>query len=281
MNYLDAISYGNKILKSNNIKNFNLESEILLAKALKSTREQVLINLSNKVALKNFNNFKSLIIRRKRKEPIAHIFRIKEFWKYSFKVNKNVLIPRPETEQIVEEILKLNSINSSKQVLDVGTGSGCIIISIIKERPYMQATAIDTSKKALKIAISNAKMHHLQNKIKFININVDKFETKKYDFIVSNPPYINTINLKRLDEDVGLYEPHEALKGGIDGLTIIKKIISKSKTLLKKNGKLIFEIGNNQKSDVIKLLHKNSFYVNKVCKDIQSHPRTIVSTKLI
>ena len=279
MNYLDAMNYGSKILRSNNIKNFTLDSEILLANVLNTSREEILVNLKKKINKKNFICYKRKILRRKKNEPIAYIFKEKEFWKYKFKVDKNVLIPRPETEQIIEETLKLIKKNTSKRVLDVGTGSGCIILSIVKERPKCHATAIDLSKKALNVAIINAKMHHLANKIKFININIDKFKSYKYDFIVSNPPYISTYDLKRLDRDVRLFEPSLALDAGIDGLTEIKKLIFRSKNLLKKNGKLIFEIGRNQVVKVVQLLNNNGFYVNKVCKDIQSYPRVIITTK--
>ena len=279
MNYLEALNYGNKILKSCKIINYNLDSQILLSKALNLSRERLLINLSNNLETANFNKFKKLVLRRKKKEPIAYIFKNREFWKYNFKVNRGVLIPRPETEIIVNKTLKFISLNASKKILDIGTGSGCIMLSILKERPKCHGTAIDISKKALKVAINNAKMHHLQNKIKFINNDIDKFNYNKYDFILSNPPYINSIDIKRLDKDIILYEPLVALQAGTDGLREIRKLIKKSRTLLKKNGKLIFEIGKNQLIHVIKLLNQNKFYINEVCKDLQSHPRVIVSTK--
>ena len=154
------------------------------------------------------------------------------------------------------------------------------MLSVLKERPNSFGTAIDISKKALNIATFNAKMHHLENKIKFINMDVDKFNHNKYDLIVSNPPYINKFELKRLDDSVKLYEPLIALRAGLDGLSEIRKLIKKSKKLLKYNGKLIFEIGHTQRNEVVKLLNKNSFYINKVCKDFQSSPRVIVSTRL-
>ena len=281
MNYLSSLNYGNKILKSNNIISYKLDSELLLARALNKSREDVLTNLNFTLEQKEFYIFKRLLIRRKKKEPIAYIFNQKEFWKYKFLVNEDVLIPRPETEIIVEEVLKLTSYNSSKLFLDIGTGSGCLILSIVKERPNSQGLAIDISKKAIKIAINNAKMHHLENKIKFINIDIDKFNNNKYDFIVSNPPYINEISFKRLEANVKLFEPTIALKAGLDGLRVIENIIKKSKKLLKKNGKLIFEFGENQEIKVKNLLMENKFYINKVCKDIRSFPRVIVSTKLI
>ena len=280
MNYFNALNYGNKLLKSTNIKNHILDSELLLSKVLNLSREKLLLNLECKINKKNFNKFKKLILRRKKNEPIAYIIKKKEFWRYNFKVNNEVLIPRPETEIIVNKILKLISFKSSRQILDIGTGSGCILLSIIKERPNCYGTAIDISKKALKVAIFNAKMHHLENKVRFINIDIDKFNLNKYDFIISNPPYINNIDFNRLEKDIKLYEPAIALKAGIDGLNEIKKLILKSRSLLKKNGKLIFEIGKNQINTVMRILKKNNFYVNEVCKDIQSHPRVIISSKI-
>ena len=280
MNYLNALKYGNKLLKSSNIKNYILDSELLLSKVLNLSRENLLLNLECKIEKKNFSKFKRLILRRKKNEPIAHIVKKKEFWRYNFKVNSEVLIPRPETEIIVYKILRLISFKSSRQILDIGTGSGCILLSIIKERPNCYGTAIDISKKALKVAISNAKMHHLENKVKFINIDIDKFNLNKYDFIVSNPPYINKFDFNRLEKDIKLYEPAIALKAGIDGLSEIKKLILKSRSLLKENGKLIFEIGKDQLNTVVRILKRNNFYVNEVCKDIQSHPRVIISSKI-
>ena len=261
MNYLQAIKFGNEILKKSNVYNYNLDSELLLANTLNITREKVLINLQSKISLNDFDYYKRLILRRYKKEPIAYILKKKEFWKNLFFVNKNVLIPRPETELIVDEILSITEITCRKKILDIGTGTGCIIISIIKERPNFHATALDISKKALNIAKYNAKMHHLLNKIKFINIDVDKFQHNKYDFIVSNPPYI-------------------ALEAGIDGFRYIKKLIKKSKKLLKMSGKLIFEVGERQGDYTKYLLNKNGFYINKIRNDLKSMPRVIISTKL-
>ena len=280
MNYFQALEFGSFNLKLNNVNSYSLDSELLLSFALNSSREKILINLNKKIDNKSFKKYKKLILRRKNKEPIAYITKKKEFWKNKFFVNKNVLIPRPETETIVEEILKNIDIHSSKNFLEVGTGSGCIIISILKERLNCRATAIDISKKALNIAKFNAKMHHLENKINFINIDVDKIQYNKYDFIISNPPYIKKFNLRRLDQGVKFFEPHIALEAGIDGLREIKKLISKSNRLLKINGKLIFEIGMHQCKIIKKILKQNGFYINKVINDISSIPRVIISTKI-
>ena len=280
MNTLKALNLGSKFLKKNNIKTFNLDSELLLADVLKFSREKLLINLNYKIKKKKFHKFKKSLLRRKNNEPIAYILKKKEFWKHTFFVNKDVLIPRPETEIIIDELLKEIGLESSKYLLDVGTGSGCIIISILKERSNCAGTAIDISQKALNVAKYNAKIHQVQNKINFINIDIDKHIYNKYDFVLSNPPYINKFELNRLDSNVKSYEPHLALEAGIDGLNLIRKLILKSKVLLKKRGKLIFEIGEKQVNKSKDLLLRNGFYINKICKDIYLKPRVIISTKL-
>ena len=280
MNYLETLNYANKLLKLNNVKSYGLDSELLLSKTLNFTREKLLINLNKKIEKRNLIKFTKLVSRRINKEPIAYILKKKEFWRYNFQVNKDVLVPRPETEMIVDEVLKLTNLHSYKKILDIGTGSGCILISIIKERPKFKGTAIDISKKALKVAAGNAKMHQLQNKIKFININIDKFNHNNYDFIVSNPPYINYSDFVRLTDDVRLHEPKQALYGGTQGLDCLKKIIVKSKKLLKINGKLIIEIDSKQLRHSKKILELNGFYVNKISKDHFGNDRIIISTKL-
>ena len=281
MNYLKTLKFGSKKLKLKNIDSHILDSELLLCFALKSSREKILINLNTNIKKKNFDKFKKLLFRREKKEPIAYIIKKKEFWRNNFFVNNDVLIPRPETELIVEEVLKNIYPDNSRSLLEIGTGSGCLAISIIKERLNCIATAIDVSKKAINIAKFNAKMHHLTNKINFINIDIDKIKYNKYDFIISNPPYIKKFDLRRLDESIKCFEPHVALEAGIDGLRIIRKIIKKSKKLLKRNGKLIFEIGEHQSIIVKKMLMENGYYVNNLVKDFSSIPRVIISTKII
>ena len=281
MNYLQTLKFGSDKLKYHNINTHILDSEILLSLTLNTSREKILMNLDTNIKKNKFEKFKKLLSRREKKEPIAYITNKKEFWKNNFYVNSDVLIPRPETELIVEEVLKNTNIYSSKKFLEIGTGSGCLVVSIIKERPKCFATAIDISRKALNIAKFNAKMHHLINKINFVNIDIDKIQFNKYDFIISNPPYINKFDLSRLDESVKIFEPYIAFEAGIDGFREITKLIIKSKKLLKKNGKLIFEIGQGQSLITKKILNQNGYFINKVIKDISSIPRVIVSTNLI
>jgi len=280
MNYKSAIDYGNKLLNISEIKNSQLDSELILSKVLNKTREQVLINLNDHINQKYFDRFNIYLSRRKKKEPIAYILGYKYFWKYKFYINKSVLIPRPETEQIVEEALKLVPKDRSIKILDIGTGSGCIIISILNERCKSKATALEISQKALKVAKINAKLHHIEKKIKFINMDVDKYKSDNYDLILSNPPYIKDISLSRLDDGVKLHEPNVALSGGLSGYLEIEKVIKKSSKLLKNNGKLIIEIGDKQKNRSTLLLKKNGFYINKICKDLSGKDRCLISTKI-
>ena len=280
MNYQKILTDGDKFLKTNNIKSSKIDSELLLSKVLKKNREEILTSLNNKIDEKKFNEFSHYLFRRKKKEPIAYILGFKYFWKYYFYVNKSVLIPRPDTEHIVEETLKYIPVNKSINILDIGTGSGCIIISILNERRKCKATAIDISNKAIKIAKTNAKLHHLENKIKFINMDIDKHNSNKYDLILSNPPYIKNIELSRLEDDIKCFEPKLALRGGLDGYEEIKKVIRKSSELLKERGKLIIEIGKGQKEQTLIFLKKNGFYINKICKDFSGKDRCIVSTKI-
>tara|TARA_B100001123_G_scaffold363148_1_gene420692 strand:+ start:89 stop:937 length:849 start_codon:yes stop_codon:yes gene_type:complete len=280
MNYIEVLDQANKSLKLEKIRNFRLDSELILSKVLNKTREEILINLKNKINNKKIDQFNLDLFRRLKKEPMAYILGFKHFWKYKFFVNKSVMIPRPETEHLIEEALKYIPIGKSINILDIGTGSGCIIISILKERIKCHASAIDISNKALKVAKINAKLHHLENKIKFINIDIDKYNSNKYDLILSNPPYISYVDLVRLDDEVRQFEPKLALSGGLNGYKVISKAIIKGSKLLKNNGKLIIEIGKNQKNKSVDLLKKNGFYINNICKDFSGNNRCIISTKI-
>ena len=280
MNYQEILNKGSQILRIKNIKSSNLDCELILSKILNKSREEILINLNNKINNDQKNKFIFYLNKRKNRNPISHILGYKYFWKYKFYINKYALIPRPESEHIIEHALEHMPISKSMKILDFGTGSGCLVISLLKERPKCLATALDISKEALKVAKFNAKLHQLENKIKFFNIDIDKFNSNKYDLIISNPPYINKVDLSRLDDDVRLYEPRIALYGGITGFNEIKKIIGNSSRLIKYNGKLIIEIGIKQKDYTIKILIKNGFYINKICKDFSGKDRCIVSTKI-
>ena len=278
MKIVDNLRDGYKILKSYNISSYEIDSEILMSQTLKIPRERLLLNLEKEINKEEKEKFLDLINRRKKNEPVAYLTCNKSFWRDKFMINKNVLIPRPDSEHLVEQTLKLIKKEQIKKILDVGVGSGCLAISVLKERLFCKCDAIDVSKKAIKVAKINANMHQLSNRIKFYKRDVDNFYNDKYDLIISNPPYIKKHKIKYLGTIN--YEPKIALDGGLDGLDIIKKIISKSENLLRINGKLILEIGYDQKYKVINFLRKNNFFINNIIKDYGKIARCIVSTKI-
>ena len=279
MNYNTILNEASNLLNISNIKNPRLDTELLLSNSLNISRENLLLNLNKKMNLKEYNKFLNFLEERKKRKPIAYIVGFKEFWKSKFIVNESVLIPRPETELVVQESLNYLSKKKSKKIIDIGTGSGCIIISLLKECPKSNGVAIDISKKALKIAKINAKLQHVDNRIKFINSDVDKYSSDKYDLIVSNPPYIKKIKISRLEEDVRNFEPLIALDGGYSGRSKLEKVINKSSYLLKMNGKLILEISSDQVNFVINRLKENRFYINRISKDLSNKYRCVVCTK--
>ncbi len=278
MKIIDNLKDGQQILKKNNIPSYKIDCEILMSKTLNISREDILLNSEKQMKKEEREKYLNFVNRRKKKEPIAYITNNKNFWRDKFITNENVLIPRPDSEHLVEQSLKIIKKNQFKRLLDIGVGSGCLSISILKERLYCKCDAIDLSKNALKMAKINANLHQLLDRIKFYKRDVDNFYNDKYDLIISNPPYIIRHKIKYLDSVI--YEPKIALDGGLDGLEVIKKVISKSKHLLKINGKLILEIGYDQKYKVTKFLKEKNFYINKIIKDYGNNIRCIVSTKI-
>jgi release factor glutamine methyltransferase len=280
MNIQSAVIEGTNILKDKSIISAQLDTEILMAEALGKNREYIILNHDKVLNIENLEYFKKLVQQRATRKPIAYLLNKKFFWKSEFYVNKNTLIPRPDTEIIVEQILNAVKHKNYLKILDIGVGSGCILLSILKEKKNFYGTGIDISKNSLEICRLNAKKLLLDERIKLYKSGVDKFTQGKYDLIVSNPPYIKKSNLKYLVSDVLNFEPKLALDGGLDGLSVIRKVINKTSELLKKNGKFILEIGFDQKSKVIKLLNNKGFYINSSVKDLANNDRCIVSTKI-
>ena len=280
MNLQVAIKEGSKMLKKSNIKSFQLDSEILMGKAIDKDRKYLILNLKESIKDNEFDYFKKLIDQRSKGKPIAYITGKKEFWKYEFRIDEDVLIPRPDTELIIDQVLRVTKNKSKLNILDVGVGSGCILLSILKEQKSFYGTGIDLSKKCIDLCKINAVKLKLQNRVKLFKTNVDNFKHAKYDLIISNPPYINKLKLKYLDKDVINYEPKLALDGGLDGLSEIRKVILKSSELIKKNGTFILEIAFDQKNKVIRLLRNKGFYINKILKDLAKNDRCIISTKI-
>jgi len=280
MNIQSAIIEGTNILKSKYIQTAKLDTEILLAEVLGKDRKYILLNNNKDLEAENLKYFQKLIKERSNCKPIAYLVKKKFFWNSEFFVTDDTLIPRPDTELIIEKILELTKHKNRMHILDIGVGSGCILLSILKEKKNFYGTGIDISENCLNISKINAKKLKVVARTKFCKTDVDKFSFGKYDLVVSNPPYINQHDFKYLEKDVAKYEPRLALDGGLDGLSEIRKVIKKSSELIKKNGKFILEIGFDQKNKVINLLKKEGFYINSTLKDLAKNDRCIVSTKI-
>ena len=278
MDIQSALKKGQSILIDNNIISAKLDSEILMSQAIRKDKKFIILNLHKQIKKRDLDYFDNLIQERAKSKPIAQIIKKKDFWKYEFIVNNNVLIPRPDTEILIEQALKLVKNKNRLQILDIGIGSGCILMSILKEKKNFIGTGIDISNKSLQISKVNGQKLRINNRLKLFKSNIDNFNTGKYDLIISNPPYIKKSNLKCLEKDIG-FEPKQALDGGLDGLSEIRKVINKSSELIKRSGHLIIEIGFDQKNKVKKILRDKGFYIKKTVKDLSNHDRCIVSIK--
>ncbi len=278
MDIQSALKKGQSILIDNNIISAKLDSEILMSQAIKKSKKFIILNLHKEIKKRDLDYFDNLIQERAKSKPIAQIIKKKDFWKYEFFVDNNVLIPRPDTEILIEQALKLVKNKKRLQILDIGIGSGCILMSILREKKNFIGTGIDISNKSLQISKVNGQKLRINNRLRLFKSNIDNFNTGKYDLILSNPPYIKKSILKCLEKDIG-FEPKQALDGGLDGLSEIRKVINKSSELIKRSGHFIIEIGFDQKNKVKKILRDKGFYIKKTIKDLSNHDRCIVSIK--
>ena len=279
MNIEVAIKKACEELKKNKIRSALLDSELLLSKVIKKDRKFILLNLDKEIDQSDQKSFRDLIIKRSNGKPLAHLTGIKSFWNYDFKINEKVLIPRPDTEIIVEQVLDIYKNKNNLNFLEVGIGSGCIGLSILKEKKSFKATGVDLSQDCIEICKSNANILGVGDRLKLLKSDVDNLIFRKYDLVVSNPPYVKKLDLSKLNKEVKNYEPRLALDGGLEGLSVIRKVIKKATELIKIRGKLILEIGYDQKEPVKKILNENNFYINKIIKDLAKNDRCIVSTK--
>ena len=280
MNIESALNISNNILKNNGSKSYQLDSELLMSKIFEKDRKFVILNSNKKLSEENFEQFNYLVKKRSKGEPIAYLLNKKDFWKYEFYVDKGILIPRPDSEIIIEQIIELTCHKKNLRILDIGVGSGCLLLSALKERKDFHGVGIDISKKCIDISKINSLKLDVSKRVKFFKSDVDNFRFGKYDLIISNPPYIKKLDFNNLKKDVIDFEPRLALYGGLDGTSEIRKVINKSSELIKKNGKFILEIAYDQKNKITKLLRDKGFYINKVLKDLASNDRCIVSTKI-
>ena len=275
----NTIKQASQLLKNKNIISHELDVQVILSDIMGVTRDFFIANSHINVSINTIKKFNHAIKRRINREPVAYIIGKKEFWSQDFTVNQTTLVPRPETELLIYKVVDFFK-NKRINVLDIGTGSGCILLSILKELDFSRGVGIDISTKAIKTAQINSKNLNLFHQSKFKVFDISKFNVGKYDLIVSNPPYIPSKDIKNLSKDIINYEPLVALNGGLDGLDLIRKVIYKSNSLLKRNGLLAIEIGFNQYLKVSSLLRQYGFReMSREC-DHNHNVRCIISTKV-
>lgn len=280
MQIKEAMRKGMIKLKTNDVKEPNLKARLLMQYILNRPREYILVHDDKQLTLRQNVDYFKLIKKLIEGVPLQHITHQQEFMKLMFYVDENVLIPRPDTEILVEEVIKLAKSINAKKILDLCTGSGAIAVSLAKYIEGSQITATDISRKALSIAKLNATNNNVEDKITFVSSDLfQNISEEKYDIIVSNPPYIKRKVIKTLDKEVKK-EPIIALDGGNDGLDFYKKIIGNAYQYLKYKGYLCLEIGYDQKDEVIDLINKEEKYIDTYSKkDLFDNDR-IVITKL-
>ena len=274
----EVVKYASNELKKEKINSHQLDSELILSHIMGVSREFLILNSQLIIKKNTLKKYNFAIQRRIKREPVAYITGKKEFWSENFLVNKNTLVPRPETELMIYKVLKFFK-NRKINVLDIGTGSGCVLLAILKNLNFSRGTGIDISTKAIKIARLNAKKLNLSNRTHLRVCDIKNYNSGKYDLIISNPPYIPTKEIKNLSKDIINHEPKSALDGGIDGLDLIKKVIYKSNHLLKRNGLLVIEIGFKQYRKITDILKKSKFREISKEFDNNRNVRCIISTK--
>jgi release factor glutamine methyltransferase len=278
----EAIAFAEQELKRSNNLNSRLDSEILVSHLINIPRESIYSKLKESLPPNKTDELQKLVSRRVKKEPIAYILNNKEFWSTNFYVDRSVLIPRPETEVLIDLILfQINNKNNYLNILDIGTGSGCILISLLKELVKAKGIGVDKSTKAIAIAKKNSISQQVDNRAFFKNVNLEEIKfDKKFDLIVSNPPYLPDVSMKNLNSDIKLYEPKIALQGGVQGVDFLYKIIGLASKILKINGLLALEIGDNQFQILAKYLKKNRFKILDKYILINKQVRCLLATKL-
>jgi len=277
MKITNALSLGSQELQKVKINSHLLDSRILLCYCLNLTFEQVIFNPDQILTQNQIDKFFSLIKRRAKREPVSHIIGKREFFGNDFKINAFVLDPRPDSESLIEAVLKYIPDKSQKiKILELGVGSGCLILTLLKIFENANGIGIDISKKALEIAKQNSDFHDL--KCQFIES--DWFSalnhTQKFDLIISNPPYIETDQINFLQDEVKNYEPRIALDGGLDGLNCYRKIAENIVNFLNPNAIVILEIGQNQENSVIEIFTSKGLKFVESRKDLGGIVRCLV-----
>lgn len=272
----ELLRYGKEKLEKQKVEDASIISRILMQYVLKIDRNKLIINKNDNVDINKENEYKEYIEKIIKGKPVQYITNNQEFMKLNFYVDENVLIPQPDTEILVEKVIKSIDIMENIEILDMCTGSGCVGISLAKNIKNTKVTLVDISKEAIEIAKKNAIQNEVENKITFIQSDMFENVKGKFDIIVSNPPYIKTDIIQTLDKQVQ-NEPHIALDGGEDGLDFYKILINEAHKYLKKDGKIFLEIGYDQKQEVESLAKQSKHYKKiETIKDLSQNDRVII-----
>lgn len=279
MKILELYKNSAKELEQQGILTSKLDVKILLSYLLNIDSKELIMYFNQHIEQKFINSFNHLLKRRLNREPIANIVNKKSFWSYDFFVNENVLTPRNDSEILIEAVLSnYNNMQEGLKILDLGTGSGCLVLSLLKMYKNASGLAIDISEKALKVARQNAENLKINN-IKFLKNNWNDNIEEKFDIIISNPPYIPTKEIKELEPEVNKFNPLLALDGGEDGLNCYRYLAKSLEKNLKENTKIFLEIGKNQEKDIEKIFNENGYELLKMYKDLAEINRILCFKK--
>lgn len=272
-----AWTYAKKRLEAEGINSPTIDARILLIAATGTTRNEIVTDPYREVSSEGLAKLDEFLARRLKREPVAHIVGKKAFWSLELLSDARALVPRPETEVIIDFALKAFPEDTSLRVLDIGTGSGAIILALLAERKHWSGVGTDKSETALSLAIENANMHSLENRVKFLNTNWANGVEEKFDIVVSNPPYIPSSHIETLDIDVKDYDPLDALDGGETGLDPYPYLFEHLQELLKPGGIFLFEFGINQAKDILQIARNYEFLKNlKIISDLSGLERVVL-----
>ena len=275
-----AVAEAAEKLRRGGVNEARSEATLLLGHTLGRDRAFAIAHADGEVPTERLVRFREFVARRAAGEPLQYITGHQEFFRLDFEVTPAVLIPRPETELIVEAVLELFRNTASFSFADIGTGSGCVSVSILHERLNAEAIAIDASSDALNIAQRNAQRHNVETRLQLLESDLfaGLTATKSFDLIVSNPPYVSDEEMKVLQREVRR-EPSVALAGGVDGLDVIRRLLDCAPKHLRAGGYLIFEFGIKQDARIIKLVDERVWELIDIRKDLQQIPRIIILRK--
>lgn len=279
---LESLKLSTEYLEKKGIESPRLNAELLLSEILKCSRLDLYLKYDQPLKEDEINKYREWIARRGKHEPLQYIIGAVEFYGLKFKVDHSVLIPRPETEILVETIINQIKVKSSPIILDIGTGSGNIAIALAKNLPNSKILAVDISERALNVAKENAEIYGMNEQIEFIKKNIfneSLFKDLRFDVVVSNPPYVSSYDYQTLQKEIINYEPKSAVTDNDDGLSFYRRITQIANKYLNPNGKLFYEIGKDQSKNIYEIMNENGFIDIQIIKDYQQIDRVIFGTK--